>query len=98
MSNDSLQSPEKLEARLKELQSAVDKERTLTAEAERRSRDLQGKLDLIGKVSIIFISHEGHFQSLDKSDTQDMKSSDFSSSSLAEAVTQVLSKNCRSNL
>ena len=46
-----LQSPERLEARLKELQIAVDKERVLTTEAERRSRDLQNKLETIAKAS-----------------------------------------------
>lgn len=45
-----MQSPEKLEARLKELHSAVDRERSLIAKAERQSRELQGKLDVISKV------------------------------------------------
>ena len=45
-----VQSPEKLEATLKELQIAINKERALTTEAERRSRALQTKLDTISKV------------------------------------------------
>ena len=36
---------------MSDLQVAVHRERTLTAEAEKRSRDLQGKLDLVAKVS-----------------------------------------------
>ena len=47
-----VQSPEKLEATLKELQIAVNKERALTTEAERRSRALQTKLDTISKVGL----------------------------------------------
>lgn len=45
-----LQSPEKLEAALKELQQAVERERALTTETERRARDLQTKLDTLSRV------------------------------------------------
>ena len=45
-----MQSPERLQARLEELAGGVDKERGLVADAERRSRDLQARMDIIAKV------------------------------------------------
>lgn len=47
-----MQSPEKLEASLKELQHAIERERSLTTEAERRARDLQTKLDTVLRVGL----------------------------------------------
>jgi hypothetical protein len=45
-----VQSPEKLQARMEEMAAAVDRERGAVAEAERRLRDLQTRLDNISKV------------------------------------------------
>ena len=45
-----MQSPERLQARLEELAGGVEKERGLVSEAERRSRDLQARMDTIAKV------------------------------------------------
>lgn len=45
------QSPERLQARLEELAGGVERERGLVSEAERRSRDLQARMDTIAKVS-----------------------------------------------
>ena len=45
-----MQSPERLQARLEELAGGVDRERNLVTEAERRSRDLQARMDTIAKV------------------------------------------------
>lgn len=45
-----MQSPEKFQRILADLQSAVETERGLVGEADRRSRDLQAKVDMIGKV------------------------------------------------
>ncbi len=44
-----VQSPEKLQARLKETAGAVERERVRLADAERHSRDLQTRLDAIAK-------------------------------------------------
>ena len=46
-----MQSPERLQARLEELAGGVERERALVTEAERRSRDLQARMDTIAKVS-----------------------------------------------
>ena len=46
-----MQEPEKLEERLKELQSLLDKQKSSLTLAERKSRDLQQKLDAISKVA-----------------------------------------------
>ena len=46
-----MQEPEKLEERLKELQSLLDKQKSSLTHAERKSRDLQLKLDAISKVA-----------------------------------------------
>lgn len=43
------QSPEKLQARLRETAGALERERARLADAERRSRELQMRLDAIGK-------------------------------------------------
>ncbi|KAA6429432.1 MAG: hypothetical protein FRX49_00826, partial [Trebouxia sp. A1-2] len=43
-------SPERLQARLEELAGGVEKERALVTDAERRSRDLQARMDTIAKV------------------------------------------------
>ena len=43
------QSPEKLQARLRETAGALERERARLAGAERRSRELQMRLDAIGK-------------------------------------------------
>lgn len=48
---DVVQSPERLQARLEELAGGVERERGLVSEAERRSRDLQARMDTIAKVS-----------------------------------------------
>ena len=48
-----LQSPERLQARLEELAGGVEKERGLVSEAERRSRDLQARMDTIAKASLV---------------------------------------------
>jgi hypothetical protein len=45
-----VQSPERLQARLEELAGGVEKERALVTDAERRSRDLQARMDTIAKV------------------------------------------------
>ena len=45
-----MQSPERLQARLEELAGGVEKERALVTDAERRSRDLQARMDTIAKV------------------------------------------------
>ena len=45
-----VQSPERLQARLEELAGGVERERALVSEAERRSRDLQARMDAIAKV------------------------------------------------
>lgn len=45
-----MQSPERLQARLEELAGGVEKERGLVADAERRARDLQARMDTIAKV------------------------------------------------
>ena len=45
-----MQSPERLQARLEELAGGVEKERGLVADAERRARDLQARMDTITKV------------------------------------------------
>ena len=45
-----LQSPERRQARLEELAGGVERERALVGEAERRSRDLQARMDTIAKV------------------------------------------------
>ena len=45
-----LQSPDRLQARLEELAGSVEKERGLVTEAERRSRDLQARMDTIARV------------------------------------------------
>lgn len=45
-----LQSPEKLQRQLEELRAAVDKERALTTEAERRMRTVQARLEAIARV------------------------------------------------
>ena len=47
-----VQSPEKLQARLEEIQRAVERERQATGEGERRARDLQARLDAVAKVGI----------------------------------------------
>ena len=47
-----VQSPEKLQARLEEIQGAVERERQATAEGERRARDLQARLDAVAKVGV----------------------------------------------
>ena len=44
------QSPERLKARMEEIAAAVERERAAVAEAERRLRDLQARLDTIAKV------------------------------------------------
>ncbi len=44
-----MQSPEKLQARLKETAGSVERERVRLADAERHSRDLQTRLDAIAK-------------------------------------------------
>lgn len=43
-------SPQKIQSLLEEIATAVDRERAALADAERRSRDLASRLDLIGKV------------------------------------------------
>jgi hypothetical protein len=43
------QSPEKLQARLRDTAGAVERERLRLADAERRSRDLQTRLDAVAK-------------------------------------------------
>ena len=48
-----MQSPERLQARLEELAGGVEKERALVSEAERRSRDLQARMDTIAKASLL---------------------------------------------
>lgn len=45
-----MQSPERLQARLEELAGGVERERGLVADAERRARDLQARMDTIAKV------------------------------------------------
>ncbi len=45
-----VQSPERLQARLEELAGGVERERALVSEAERRSRDLQARMDTVAKV------------------------------------------------
>ncbi|KAL0042016.1 hypothetical protein WJX77_000793 [Trebouxia sp. C0004] len=45
-----VESPERLQARLEELAGGVEKERALVMDAERRSRDLQARMDHIAKV------------------------------------------------
>ncbi|DBA98352.1 hypothetical protein WJX82_002463 [Trebouxia sp. C0006] len=45
-----VESPERLQARLEELAGGVEKERALVTDAERRSRDLQARMDTIAKV------------------------------------------------
>lgn len=45
-----MQSPEKFQRALADLQQAVEQERLLVAESERMSRDLQSKLDVVQKV------------------------------------------------
>ena len=45
-----MQSPEKLQARLEEIQGAVERERQAAGEGERRARDLQARLDAVAKV------------------------------------------------
>ena len=50
MSVSGVQSPERLQARLEELAGGVEKERALVTDAERRSRDLQARMDTIAKV------------------------------------------------
>ncbi|KAK9843984.1 hypothetical protein WJX81_001035 [Elliptochloris bilobata] len=45
-----VESPEKLQARLRETAGAVERERARLADAERHSRDLQTRLDAIAKV------------------------------------------------
>ncbi|KAK9816471.1 hypothetical protein WJX72_000700 [[Myrmecia] bisecta] len=45
-----VESPEKLQAMLEEIQAAVERERSLVAEAERKARDLQARLDTVAKV------------------------------------------------
>lgn len=50
-----MQSPERLQARLEELAGGVDKERGLVADAERRSRDLQARMDTIAKVHSLLL-------------------------------------------
>lgn len=47
------QSPEKLRARMEETAAALERERGLLAEAERRLRELQARLDTISKVSLL---------------------------------------------
>ena len=44
------QSPERLKAQMEEIAAAVERERAAVAEAERRLRDLQARLDTIAKV------------------------------------------------
>ncbi|KAI7843287.1 hypothetical protein COHA_003119 [Chlorella ohadii] len=45
-----VQSPQKIQALLGEIAAAVERERAMVADADRRSRELAGRLDLIGKV------------------------------------------------
>ena len=47
-----VQSPEKLQARLEEIQGAVERERQAAGEGERRARDLQARLDAVAKVGV----------------------------------------------
>jgi flagellar biosynthesis GTPase FlhF len=47
-----VQSPEKLQQLLETLQAEVENERTLLADAERHSRDLHTRLDIISKVGV----------------------------------------------
>ena len=44
------QSPERLKAQMEEMAAAVERERGAVADAERRLRDLQTRLDTIAKV------------------------------------------------
>ncbi|KAK9808328.1 hypothetical protein WJX73_002253 [Symbiochloris irregularis] len=45
-----IESPEKLQRKLEELSAAMEKERGLTVEAEKRMRDVQARLDAIARV------------------------------------------------
>lgn len=45
-----VQSPQKIQAMLEEISSAVERERGLVADADRRLRDLHARLDVISKV------------------------------------------------
>ena len=54
-----LQSPEKLQARLEEIQRAVERERQATGEGERRARDLQARLDAVAKVGVCCLLSAG---------------------------------------
>ena len=51
-----VQSPERLQARLEELAGGVERERGLVTEAERRSRDLQARMDTIAKVMLLLMT------------------------------------------
>ena len=52
-----LQSPEKLQRKLEELGAAVEKERQMTTDAEKRMRDVQGRLDAIARVPPMLLYH-----------------------------------------
>lgn len=45
-----LQSPERIQALLEEISGAVERERGAVADADRRARDLQARMEVIGKV------------------------------------------------